>query len=253
MFDSGIGGLSVLSEIRSHLPQADLLYVADRARAPYGRRSLEEVRVMSHEIARWLIDQGATTLVVACNTASAASLHSLRGAFADVAIVGMEPAVKPAAEMTLTGKIAVFATSATFQGELFESVVRLHAGSAEVIERACPEWVDLVESGRISGPEVEAAVLARVGPVLEQGADTLVLGCTHFSFLREVIEAVAGSGVTVVDPAPAVAAQVKRVAPEPGSGASLRIAGSGDLNALERLVGWVARIQPDFPLLAFPS
>ncbi|MDX1449544.1 MAG: glutamate racemase, partial [Acidimicrobiia bacterium] len=203
MFDSGIGGLSVLKEIRAILPEADVLYMADRARAPYGNRSLQEVARLSHEITNWLVDRGCSTIVVACNTASAAALHSLRAAQPDVPIVGMEPAVKPAAEMTKTGVVGLFATAATFQGELFDSVVDRHAGDVELIATACPGWVDLVERGVVRGAEATDALAEEIRPVVDAGADVLVLGCTHFSFLGPEIASIAGQDVLVYDPAPA--------------------------------------------------
>lgn len=253
IFDSGIGGLSVLGEIRALLPRADLLYVADRARAPYGNSSLAEVAVMSHGIASWLMDRGATTIVVACNTASAAALQSLRGQHTAMPIVGMEPAVKPAAEMTKTGKIGVFATAATFQGELFDSVVDRYAGSAEIHATACPQWVDLVERGLVSGREVTEAVEAQVRPAVDAGVDVLVLGCTHFSFLKQRIQEAAGPGVTVYDPAPAVATQVSRVAPTLAGGGLLQLAASGDVEEFVRLASDIAGITPNAPALRFPS
>ncbi|MDX1469284.1 MAG: glutamate racemase [Acidimicrobiia bacterium] len=253
MFDSGIGGLSVLTEIRAIMPGADLLYVADRARAPYGNRSLLEVARLAHEIADWLVDRGCSTIVVACNTASAAALHSLRGRHPAVPIVGMEPAVKPAAEITKTGVIGVFATAATFQGELFDSVVDRHAGDVEIIATACPGWVDLVERGAVSGLEPERVISEDVRPVVAAGADVLVLGCTHFSFLAPAISAVAGDEVIVYDPAPAVAAQVARVAAGTGGGGRVTLAGSGDLSELSEMAAKVAGITADAPVVAFPS
>lgn len=230
VFDSGVGGLSVLREIRTTLPYADLLYVADRDRAPYGPRGLEEVQLFSREITDWLIERGATTLVVACNTASAAALDELRLIHPGLPIVGMEPAVKPAVATTDSGVVAVFATAATFQGRLFESVVSRFTEAVEVIARACPEWVLQVESGVVSGPEVESLVADEVSSVIAEGADTLVLGCTHFSFLKPTIELVAGPDVTVIDPAPAIARQTARVTPTPVSTGSLTLAASGDLD-----------------------
>ncbi|MGH3649932.1 MAG: glutamate racemase, partial [Acidimicrobiia bacterium] len=167
MFDSGVGGLSVLRGVRDLMPDADLLYVADRARAPYGTRSLTEVETISKEVADWLIDRGATCLVVACNTASAAALESLRATHPDIPIVGMEPAVKPAASLTRSRKVAVFATAATFQGRLFESVLTRFAEGVEVITRACPEWVQLVEEGIVTGSKAEDPVRRAVAPVIE--------------------------------------------------------------------------------------
>src|SRR5690606_3747694 len=145
------------------------------------------------EIASWLIDRGATTLVVACNTASAAALDDLRLVHPTIPIVGMEPAVKPAVAATGTGVIAVFATAATFQGRLFESVVSRFTEGVIVLTRACPEWVLSVEAGEVDGVEVEAIINPTIADVMDQGADTLVLGCTHFSFLGPTIDKVAGS------------------------------------------------------------
>lgn len=246
VLDSGVGGLSVLSEIRTALPRADLLYVADRARSPYGTKSLAEVEAISIDVAEWLLDRGATCLVVACNTASAAALESLRDRYPAVPIVGMEPAVKPAALASRTGKVAVFATAATFQGRLFASVVDRFAEGVEVFTRACPEWVELVESGLVDGPRVEAAVEGALDPVITRNADVIVLACTHFSFLRPLIERL--SGIEVVDPAAAVAAQTARVAPHPEGGGELTLAASGDTDDFSRLAAALASMtEPVIP------
>jgi glutamate racemase len=240
VFDSGVGGLSVLREARRLLPDADLLYAADRARAPFGIRSLREVEAISHEISEWLIDEGADCLVVACNTASAAALESIRAAHPGLPVVGMEPAVKPAAASTATGTVAVYATEATFQGRLFDSVVRRFASGVEVLTRACPEWVDLTEAGQIDGPAVEQAVKLAVRPAREANADRIVLACTHFSFLTPVIEEVAR--IPVIDPAPAVAAQLARVAPNPSGSGQTVLAASGDGESFRLLAREVAGI-----------
>lgn len=250
VFDSGVGGLSVLAEIRSAIPEVDLLYVADRKRAPYGPRTLEEVRDFSFEIADWLRAQGADTIVVACNTASAAALHRLREAHPDLPIVGMEPAVKPAAALTGTGVIGVFATAATFQGELFDTVVSRWGSATDVVALACPEWVEAVEAGRLDGPMVEDIVRGPVRAALDAGADTLVLGCTHFSFLTPVIARIAADAA-VIDPAPAVAAQTRRVVQDPTGSGRVTLAASGDIDRFAELVsalgGW-----DDARLVSFP-
>ncbi len=253
VFDSGVGGLSVLKEIKALAPSADLLYVADRARAPFGTRSLDKVRSMSHELAAWLIDRGAETLVVACNTASAAALDSLREWSPGIPIVGMEPAVKPAAVSSDTGVIGVFATEATFQGRLFESVVSIHGRNAKVVTQACPEWVELVEQGKFSGPDVDTTVAAALAPVIDQGADALVLGCTHFSFLRPTIEKIAGPEVMVIDPAPAVAAQTIRVAGAIEGEGRLRLAASGDTSVFAQLARDVGIADCSGEVLPFPA
>ncbi len=253
VFDSGLGGLSVLIELRKALPNADMTYVADRARAPYGSRSLDEVRAISRDIVHWMADRAISTVVLACNTASAAALETLREENRDLAFVGMEPAVKPAAESTRSGVIGVLATRATFQGRLFQSLVSRHAGATTVLSRACPRWVELVERGLVDGPLVEEAVRREVEPLLTAGADLLVVGCTHFSFLIPAIREVAGEGVRIIDPAPAVAAQTVRVATgEQGSG-TLVLAASGDLAEFASLADSIAGIKTVAPVLPFPG
>lgn len=251
IFDSGVGGLAVLSEVRALLPSADLTYVADRGRAPYGTRSLEEVRSFALEVVQWLTGRGAGTIVVACNTASAAALDNLRESHPGLPIVGMEPAVKPAAASSRSGVVAVFATAATFQGRLYESVVSRHANGIRVIATACPEWVELVEEGKVSGDAVRKAVAGAVEPALDDGADVIVLGCTHFSFLKPMIEEVAG-GARVIDPSPAVAAQTARVAGgQPGRG-TLEMAASGDRSRFRELVASLTSLDPPHEVLPFP-
>jgi glutamate racemase len=250
VFDSGVGGLSILSEIRREMPAADLLYLADQGRAPYGVRSLEEVAAMAGEVTRWLLERGATMVTVACNTASAAALHRLRALNPDVPFVGMEPAVKPAAIHTASGVIGVVATAATFQGELFASVVHRHSQGARIIAQACPRWVELVEAAEIAGAEARRQVEECLAPILAGGADTLVLGCTHFSYLVPLIEEVAGAALTIIDPASAVARQVARVAPTPHGAGTLTLATSGDPERFERVAYDLAGIESDQPVLA---
>lgn len=240
VFDSGLGGLSVLTRIREVLPLADLVYVADRARSPYGIKSLEEVEAIALEVTAWLVDRGADTVVVACNTASAAALETIRAAHPSVPIVGMEPAVKPAARISRTGTVAVFATAATFQGRLFESLVSRFGSGLEIVTRACPEWVEFVERGRVDDAEVESSVRRAVDEVIGSGADVLVLGCTHFSFLGPLMSRL--GDVTVIDPAPAVAAQTARVAADPSGTGELSLAASGDTVEFRRLASALAGI-----------
>lgn len=253
VFDSGLGGLSVLTEIRKAMPSVDVIYLADRARAPYGPRSLDEVREIAHDVATWLLERPVETIVIACNTASAAALDSLRMDFEHVSFVGMEPAVKPAAISTNSGIIGVLATEATFQGRLFRSVVSRHAGRSRVVERACPTWVDLVERGQVDGPEVEAAVRDGIELLLEQGADPLVIGCTHFSFLKPVISRVAGKAIRLIDPAPAVAAQTARVSKHQDESGRLTLVASGSTEEFARLAWSVAGVKTSQPVLPFPS
>ena len=210
VFDSGVGGLSVMREIARQLPHEDILYFADSANCPYGPRPLEKVRKLSEAITAFLIQQGARIVVVACNTASAASLHHLRATFR-VPIVGMEPAIKPAAERTKSRKVGVIATQVTFQGELFARLVERFAADVDVYTQICPGLVERVEAGLIDDAETEELLVEYLKPMLEAGIDSLVLGCTHYPFLRETIERVVGPAVTVIDPSPAVARQTGRV------------------------------------------
>ncbi len=200
----------MLAELRRHLPHESFAYVADQRFAPYGDRTLDEVRERSVHITGALIDAGAKAVVVACNSASAAALHHLRAVRPGFPFIGMEPAVKPAALESRSGVIGVLATSATFQGELFASVVDKHAGDVEVITVAEPVLFHLVEDGPDAargGGDVLDAVISHL---LARRVDTIVLGCTHYAFLKDAIRRLCGPGVAIVDPAPSVARQVGR-------------------------------------------
>ncbi len=211
VFDSGLGGLSVWREIVRQLPHEQTLYLADQAHVPYGSRRLAEVQELVEGSARFLLRHGAKIIVIACNTASAAALHHLRRTFPQVPFVGMEPAIKPAIERTRAGVVGVIATQATFQGRLFASLLERFAGNAQVLTQACPGLVQAVESGALDTPGTEALLRRYLSPLIQTGADQLVLGCTHYPFLRPAIERIVGEHVTVIDPAPAVACQTKRV------------------------------------------
>lgn len=211
VFDSGIGGLSILRAIRAQMPEERIVYFGDQAHIPYGPRPLGQVRDFSEGITRFLLDMGAKLIVVACNAASAAALTYLRAAFQDVDFVGMEPAVKPAAEHTETGVVGVLATPATFQGELFASVVERFAGGVELLKDACPGLVQRIEAGDLDGPATLRILEAALRPMLARNIDTVVLGCTHYPFVIELIQSIVGGQVRVIDPAPAVAKQVGRL------------------------------------------
>jgi glutamate racemase len=215
IFDSGLGGLSILREVCQRLPQHDLLYLADSAYCPYGPRPAAEVRARSLALGRWLVEQGAALLVVACNTASSAALDVLRAEL-PIAVVGMEPGLKPAAAATRSGRIGVLATSNTLAGARFAALVERYAEGVEVITQPCPGLVELVEAGELNSPAARALVERYVAPLLERGVDTLVLGCTHYPFLRSTIADIAGPHVAIVDTGPAVAWQVARVAAQRG-------------------------------------
>ncbi len=211
VFDSGVGGLSVLRAVRALMPEEEALYFADQGHVPYGPRPLEQVREFSEAITRFLLAQGVKLIVVACNTASAAALHFLRENFPHVPFVGMEPAVKPAAERTRSGVVGVLATPATFQGALYASVVERFANGVILLQDTCPGLVAQIERGDLDGPVTRAILESALRPMLARGIDTVVLGCTHYPFVIPLIEEVVGENVRVIDPAPAVAKQAKRL------------------------------------------
>lgn len=215
VFDSGVGGLSIMRELTRQLPHEDIIYFADTANCPYGPRSLEEIRGLTEAITSFLLAQGCKIIVLACNTASAAALHHLRERF-EVPIVGMEPAVKPAAQETKTKVVGVIATQATFQGELFASLVQQFASDLTVLEGVCPGLVEQVEAGKLDDPQNEAILRHCLEPMLEKGIDVLTLGCTHYPFLTPTIKKVVGPQVKIIDPSPAVARQTGRVLQKEG-------------------------------------
>ncbi len=252
VFDSGVGGLSVLRAIRQQMPGRPVIYFADQAHVPYGQRPLEEVRAFCEEITRFLLDQGARIIVVACNTASAAALHYLRERFPATPFVGMEPAVKPAAESTQTGRVGVLATPATFQGELYASVVERFANGVQLFQDTCPGLVAEIEAGHLDGNRTRRILESALRPMLAENIDTIVLGCTHYPLVIPLIEEIAGPHVRVIDPAPAVARQTLRILEKqdiPGDklDGTIRYITSGEpsalASALNHLLGWIAPVE----------
>jgi glutamate racemase len=211
IFDSGVGGLSVLRTIHEQMPHENIVYFGDQGHVPYGARPMEEIQKFSEEITRFLLEQDSKIIVVACNTASAAALKYLREKFADVSFVGMEPAVKPAAEVTQTGKVGVLATPATFQGALYASVVERFGAEVELFQHTCPGLVSQIERGELDTPRTREILQDALLPMLEENIDTVVLGCTHYPFVIPLIEQIVGENVRVIDPAPSVAKQAKRL------------------------------------------
>lgn len=214
VFDSGVGGLSVLRAMRQLTPSENIIFFGDQGHVPYGPRPLEQVRQFSEAITRWLLDEGAKLIVVACNTASAAALTHLRETFPDMKFVGMEPAVKPATEWTRSRVVGVLATPATFQGALYASVVERFANGVEILQDTCPGLVQEIEDGNLEGEETRRILESALLPMLEKNVDTVVLGCTHYPFVIPLIERIVGESVRVIDPAPSVARQVKRLIAE---------------------------------------
>jgi len=211
IFDSGVGGISVLRTIHGELPNEATIYFADQAHVPYGDRTLVEVRKFAEEITRFLIANEAKMIVVACNTASAAALHYLRAIFPSMPFVGMEPAVKPAANSTKSGVVGILATPATFQGTLYSSLIERFANNVTVLQDTCPGLVAQIEKGRTESPKTRSILKTALIPMLDKGVDTVVLGCTHYPFVIPMIEEITGPDVSVIDPAPAVARQVFRL------------------------------------------
>jgi glutamate racemase len=209
IFDSGVGGLSVLREVRRELPSEDLLYVADSAYAPYGERDAAFIGRRAAVVVEFLEREGSKAVVVACNTATGMAVEALRTQF-PLPIVAIEPAVKPAVSLTHSGVVGVLATTQTLSSPKFSRLLSSHGTAARVLVQACPGLVDQVEAGELSGPRTYSLVRQYVTPLLEAGADVLVLGCTHYPFLTAVVANVAGPGVTILDPAVAVARELRR-------------------------------------------
>ena len=244
VFDSGVGGLSVLRSIREQMPEESVLYFGDQGHVPYGPRSMGQIQSFSAGITRFLLDHGSKLIVVACNTASAAALTYLRESFPGVSFVGMEPAVKPAAETTKTGRVGVLATPATFQGALYASVVERFGTGVELFQHTCPGLVSQIEKGELDSAATRAILEDALHPMLEKNIDTVVLGCTHYPFVIPLIQEVVGGAerVRVIDPAPSVAKQAKRLLETAGmknpSGrrASIRFFTSGDVESMKSML-----------------
>jgi glutamate racemase len=242
IFDSGVGGVSVLRAIREQMPEESVIYFGDQGHIPYGPRPLEQIRSFSEAITNFLLERNAKIIVVACNTASAAALKYLRERFATVQFVGMEPAVKPAAEHTQTGKVGVLATPATFQGALYASVVERFANGVELFQDTCPGLVQQIEQGNLSGKTARKILEDALLPMLQKNIDTVVLGCTHYPFVIPLIQQVVGDKVRVIDSAPAVAKQTLRLLEARGlknkseSNEGVKFYTSGDPEALRSLL-----------------
>jgi glutamate racemase len=240
VFDSGVGGLSVLKHIRALMPRQRLLYVADSGHVPYGDKTPDYIRERSLTLTRFLLAEGAAAVVIACNTATAAAAATLRERF-EIPIVGMEPAVKPAVAATRTGVVGVLATVGTLESAKFAALLEQYAGDVEIVMQACPGLVEQVEAGELDSPTTRALLERYTAPLLARGADTLVLGCTHYPFLRPQIAAIVGSAVTLIDTGEAVAKQVLRRLPPAATTPDAatpeeRFWSTGDVSAARRIV-----------------
>lgn len=211
VFDSGAGGLTILAALRRELPNERFIYVADSEHCPYGARTDADITALSVEICRFLIERGVKLIVVACNTASQAALATLRATYPFISFVGVVPAVKPAARATRNGRIAIAATNQAAKAIYLRQLIDEFAGGIQSFAIGCPELVTLVENGQFDGPEVEDAVRNALEPVLRENVDVIVLGCTHFPALSQVIARVAGPGVQIIDSASAIARRVRYI------------------------------------------
>ena len=255
IFDSGSGGLSVYREIHKLLPLQEYAYFTDNAFCPYGEKTPAFIRNRCRAITQRLLRRGAEIIVVACNTATAAAISTLRKEYSAsgpdvrlwtggrrdrVSFIGMEPAVKPAALGTRTGVVGVLATAGTLKGSKYLTTKGIYEDDVKIVEHVGQGFVELVEKGVLDGPEAEGAVRRSLLPLLEAGADRIVLGCTHYPFLRPVIERVAGPSVQVIDPAPAVARHLLDVMREEGipledERPGIALESSGDPTSAERI------------------
>ncbi len=230
VYDSGVGGLSVLKELYTLMPSVDYLYVADAGNCPYGNKSPEFIIDRARKIVSFLIEKGAEAVVVACNTATAAAVSHLREEFS-IPIVGMEPAVKPAVQASRTGVIGVLATANTFKGSLYKNTSEKYAHDTKIIEKVGDGLVEAIERGLVPN----ALIAKYTSEILASGADVIVLGCTHYPFLQREIEHFSGPGVIVINPAPAVALQTKRVIADTEGNGTMRFFTTGSMMILKKL------------------
>ncbi|MDX5373667.1 MAG: glutamate racemase [Pseudomonadaceae bacterium] len=245
VFDSGVGGLSVLREIRARLPHESLLYVADSGHVPYGEKSAEFIRERSQHIAEFLLGQGAKALVLACNTATAAAVAELRERYPELPIVGMEPAVKPAAAATRSGVVGVLATTGTLKSAKFAALLDRFASDVRVITQPCPGLVEQIEAGELDGPRTRELLRGWVEPLLAEGCDTLILGCTHYPFIKPLLRELVPGSVSLVDTGAAVARHLEQLLAE--RGLLNRAGGQGPARFWSS--GAVARLQAVLPVL----
>lgn len=259
VFDSGVGGLSVLRSIRGQMPNEDVIYFGDQGHVPYGPRLMGQIQNFSEGITRFLLRYDSKIIVVACNTASAAALKNLRATFPEILFVGMEPAVKPAAEITQTGKVGVLATPATFQGALYASVVERFGTDVELFQNTCPGLVAQIEAGELDSPKTRAILEDALLPMLEKNIDTVVLGCTHYPFAIPLIEQIVGENVRVIDPAPSVARQVKRLLEAGGllnqneTDGKIHFFTSGDSASMKSLLALLLSLDSDVELVRWKN
>ncbi|MGA8008180.1 MAG: glutamate racemase [Thiomonas sp.] len=236
VFDSGVGGLTVLRALREQLPGASLVYVADSTNAPYGDKSDAFILERSRQITRFLIEQGARLIVVACNTATSAAIAALRAEF-DLPFVGIEPGIKPALARSSTQRVAVMATPSTLRSAKFRALLHAHAPQAEPLLQPCPGLADAVERGDLQAPDLQQLIQQSCAAVRAAGCDTVVLGCTHYPLIADRIQAELGPHVHLLDTAEPVARQAARLwATESQSPAAMpQLYTNGDASVLHRM------------------
>ncbi|MFH2133928.1 MAG: glutamate racemase [Pseudomonadota bacterium] len=210
VFDSGVGGLSVLQHIREALPEAKLIYVADSGHVPYGGRSAAFIEARAMSLTRFLLKHGAEAIVIACNTATAAAALPLRKQFSKIPFIGMEPAIKPAVAATQSNVVGVLATVGTLESARFAALLEKYGGDVKIVTQGCPGLVELVERGDLHSIEARRLVERYTAPLLAAGADTFILGCTHYPFLAPLIREVVGEQISLIDTGAAVARELKR-------------------------------------------
>lgn len=241
VFDSGVGGLSVLDEIQQLLPNESLLYVADCGHIPYGEKTPAFILERSRLVAQFFREQGAKAFVIACNTATVAAVADLRQDFPDWPLVGMEPAVKPAAAATRSGVVGVLATTGTLRSAKFAALLDRFAADVRVITQPCPGLVELIETGDLDSQALRTMLQSYVEPLLSAGCDTIILGCTHYPFLKPLLAQMLPSSIILIDTGAAVARQLKRLLGErdllaTGTPASAQFWTSGDVDHLRNIL-----------------
>jgi len=209
-FDSGVGGISVLREAVELLPKEDFVYFGDSGNAPYGTKTVEEVRKLTFDAVDFLLSKNVKAVVVACNTATSAAIEDLRSEYCDMPIIGIEPALKPAVEFSRKGKILIMATPMTLAEKKFSSLMRKYEEEAEIQPLPCPGLVELIESGVTDGPLVEDYLRRKLEPFLESGIAAVVLGCTHYPFIKGSLNRVLKKDTPIIDGSQGTAKQLKR-------------------------------------------
>ena len=238
VFDSGVGGLSVLRELHQRLPGASIVYVGDVAFAPYGPRPAAEVLARCERIVRHLAGLGARLIVVACNTATVQAIDTLRDQWPSLTFVGVEPGIKPGVATSRSGRIAVMATAATVQSARLRDLVERHAAGASVLLQPCPMLADAIEAGALDGPALLTTLTPYCDRIRAARVDTVVLACTHYAFVTEPIQRLLGSGVTLIDTAKAVADRVASLWADAATLATptLRVQSTGSTRTMRRLL-----------------